>query len=67
MKKWVFISFYSMHSMCRLYISPLFQKEIDVKIVGKDELVKAANTERKEITKEQIYKGDLLLVNRIIQ
>ncbi|AIM29482.1 D-alanyl-D-alanine carboxypeptidase [Bacillus thuringiensis serovar kurstaki str. YBT-1520] len=46
------------------YISPLFQKEIDVKIVGKDELVKAANTERKEITKEQIYKGDLLLVNR---
>ncbi len=47
-----------------VYISPLFQKEIDVKIVGKDELVKAANTERKEITKEQIYKGDLLLVNR---
>ncbi|MEW4104856.1 M15 family metallopeptidase [Bacillus thuringiensis] len=65
MKKWVFISFFIACTVCvGLYISPLFQKEIDVKIVGKDELVKAANTERKEITKEQIYKGDLLLVNR---
>ncbi|MGX5440486.1 M15 family metallopeptidase [Bacillus thuringiensis] len=65
MKKWVFISFFIACTICvGVYISPLFQKEIDVKIVGKDELVKAANTERKEITKEQIYKGDLLLVNR---
>ncbi|ANV69808.1 MULTISPECIES: M15 family metallopeptidase [Bacillus] len=65
MKKWVFISFFIACTVCvGFYISPLFQKEIDVKIVGKDELVKAANTERKEITKEQIYKGDLLLVNR---
>ncbi|MGN4770424.1 M15 family metallopeptidase [Bacillus cereus group sp. MYBK216-2] len=65
MKKWVFISFFIACTVCvGVYISPLFQKEIDVKIVGKDELVKAANNERKEITKEQIYKGDLLLVNR---
>ncbi|MDZ4554775.1 M15 family metallopeptidase [Bacillus cereus] len=65
MKKWVFISFFIACTVCvGVYISPLFQKEIDVKIVGKDELVKAANTEGKEITKEQIYKGDLLLVNR---
>ncbi|MES5891881.1 MULTISPECIES: M15 family metallopeptidase [Bacillus cereus group] len=65
MKKWVFISFFIACTVCvGFYISPLFQKEIDVKIVGKDELVKAANTERKEITKEQIYKGDLLLVNK---
>ncbi|GLV62893.1 D-Ala-D-Ala carboxypeptidase VanY [Bacillus mycoides] len=65
MKKWVFISLFLLCTVCvGLYISPLFQKEIDVKIVGKDELVKAANTERKEITKEQIYKGDLLLVNK---
>ncbi|MGA4466444.1 M15 family metallopeptidase [Bacillus bombysepticus] len=65
MKKWVFISFFIACTVCvGFYISPLFQKEIDVNIVGKDELVKAANTERKEITKEQIYKGDLLLVNR---
>ncbi|PFW22534.1 D-Ala-D-Ala carboxypeptidase VanY [Bacillus cereus] len=65
MKKWVFISFFIACTVCvGFYISPLFQKEIDVKIVGKDELVKAANTKRKEITKEQIYKGDLLLVNR---
>ncbi|CGG47571.1 D-alanyl-D-alanine carboxypeptidase [Streptococcus pneumoniae] len=65
MKKWVFISFFIACTVCvGFYISPLFQKEIDVKIVGKDELVKAANTERKEITKEQIYKGNLLLVNR---
>ena len=65
MKKWVFISFFIACTVCvGFYISPLFQKEIDVKIVGKDELVKAANTEGKEITKEQIYKGDLLLVNR---
>ncbi|WP_088351056.1 M15 family metallopeptidase [Bacillus cereus] len=65
MKKWVFISFFIACTVCvGVYISPLFQKEIDVKIVGKDELVRAANNERKEITKEQIYKGDLLLVNR---
>ncbi|MDA2385310.1 M15 family metallopeptidase [Bacillus cereus] len=65
MKKWVFILLFIVCTVCvGFYISPLFQKEIDVKIVGKDELVKAANTERKEITKEQIYKGDLLLVNR---
>ncbi|MGG5739550.1 MULTISPECIES: M15 family metallopeptidase [Bacillus cereus group] len=65
MKKWVFISLFIACTVCvGFYISPLFQKEIDVKIVGKDELVKAANTERKEITKEQIYKGDLLLVNK---
>ena len=65
MKKWVFISFFIACTVCvGVYISPLFQKEIDVKIVGKDELVKATNTEGKEITKEQIYKGDLLLVNR---
>ncbi|MBG9535091.1 D-alanyl-D-alanine carboxypeptidase [Bacillus thuringiensis] len=65
MKKWVFISFFIVCTVCvAVYISPLFQKEIDVKIVGKDELVKAANTDGKEITKEQIYKGDLLLVNR---
>lgn len=65
MKKWVFISFFIACTVCvGFYISPLFQKEIDVKIVGKDELVKATNIERKEITKEQIYKGDLLLVNR---
>ncbi|WP_074594210.1 M15 family metallopeptidase [Bacillus cereus] len=65
MKKWVFISFFIACTVCvGVYILPLFQKEIDVKIVGKDELVKAANNERKEITKEQIYKGDLLLVNR---
>ena len=63
MKKWVFI--FIVCTVCvGVYISPLFQKEIDVKIVGKDELVKAANTDGKEITKEQIYKGDLLLVNR---
>lgn len=65
MKKWVFIFLFIACTVCvGVYISPLFQKEIDVKIVGKDELVKAANTERKEITKEQIYKGDLLLVNK---
>ncbi|TXR95236.1 D-Ala-D-Ala carboxypeptidase VanY [Bacillus sp. SH7-1] len=65
MKKWVFISFFIACTVCvGVYISPLFQKEIDVKIVEKDELVKAANPEEKEITKEQIYKGDLLLVNR---
>ena len=39
MKKWVFI--FIVCTVCvGVYISPLFQKEIDVKIVGKDELVK---------------------------
>ncbi|MED0873839.1 M15 family metallopeptidase [Bacillus mobilis] len=65
MKKWVFISFFIACTICvGVYISPLFQKEIDVKIVDKDNTVRAANTENIEITKEEIYKGDLLLVNK---
>ncbi|HHK5534460.1 TPA: D-alanyl-D-alanine carboxypeptidase family protein [Bacillus mobilis] len=65
MKKWVFISFFIACTICvGVYISPLFQKEIDVKIADKDNTVRAANTENIEITKEEIYKGDLLLVNK---
>lgn len=65
MKKWVFISFFIACTICvGFYISPLFQKEIDVKIADKDNTVRAANTENIEVTKEKIYKGDLLLVNK---
>ncbi|PFO69712.1 D-Ala-D-Ala carboxypeptidase VanY [Bacillus cereus] len=65
MKKWVFISFFIACTICvGVYISPLFQKEIDVKIADKDNTVRAANTKNIEITKEEIYKGDLLLVNK---
>ncbi|HDX9657854.1 TPA: M15 family metallopeptidase [Bacillus toyonensis] len=65
MKKWVFISFFILCIVCvGFYISPLFQKEIDVKIAEKDDKEKAANTKKIEVTEEQIYKGDLLLVNK---
>ncbi|EEK76478.1 M15 family metallopeptidase [Bacillus cereus] len=65
MKKWVFISLFIACTICvGFYISPLFQKEIDVKIAEKDNTVRAANTENIEVTKEEIYKGDLLLVNK---
>ncbi|PFW56176.1 D-Ala-D-Ala carboxypeptidase VanY [Bacillus cereus] len=65
MKKWVFISLFIACTICvGFYISPLFQKEIDVKIADKDNTVRAANTENIEVTKEEIYKGDLLLVNK---
>ncbi|MGM2841163.1 M15 family metallopeptidase [Bacillus cereus group sp. Bce002] len=65
MKKWVFISFFIACTICvGVYISPLFQKEIDVKIGGENGAVKNANMEKVEITKEEIYKGDLLLVNK---
>lgn len=65
MKKWVFISFFIACKICvGVYISPLFQKEIDVKIGGENGAVKNANIEKIEVTKEQIYKGDLLLVNK---
>ncbi|MFB5251399.1 D-alanyl-D-alanine carboxypeptidase family protein [Bacillus mycoides] len=65
MKKWVFISLFILCTVCvGFYISPLFQKDIDVKIAEKDNKVKAANTEKIEVTEEQIYKGDLLLVNK---
>ncbi|MGH0426514.1 MULTISPECIES: M15 family metallopeptidase [Bacillus] len=65
MKKWVFISlFIACTIYVGVYISPLFQKEIDVKIAEKDNKVRAANTEKIEITKEEIYKGNLLLVNK---
>ncbi|ENQ3106290.1 D-Ala-D-Ala carboxypeptidase VanY [Bacillus cereus] len=65
MKKWVFISLFILCTVCvGIYIAPLFQKGIDVKIVEKDDKVNTVNTEKKEITKEQIHKGDLLLVNK---
>ena len=47
-----------------VYISPLFQKEIDVKIGGENSAVKNENMKKVEVTKEEIYKGDLLLVNK---
>ncbi|PFO82752.1 VanY-A/VanY-F/VanY-M family D-Ala-D-Ala carboxypeptidase [Bacillus cereus] len=65
MKKWVFISLFILCTVCvGIYIAPLFQNGVDVKIVEKGDKVNATNTEKKEITKEQIYKGDLLLVNK---
>lgn len=65
MKKWGFISLFILCTVCvGVYIAPLFQKGINIKIVEKDDKVNAANTEKKEITKEQIHKGDLLLVNK---
>ncbi|KMP99162.1 D-alanyl-D-alanine carboxypeptidase [Bacillus wiedmannii] len=65
MKKWVFISLFIACTICvGFYISPLFQKEIDVKVAEKDNTVRAANTENIEVTKEDINKGDLLLVNK---
>ena len=57
MKKWVFISFIACTICVGVYISPLFQKEIDVKIGGENSAVKAGNMEKVEITKEEIYKG----------
>ena len=35
-----------------------------MKIGGENSAVKAGNMEKVEITKEEIYKGDLLLVNK---
>lgn len=65
MKKWVFISLFILCTVCvGIYIAPLFQNGVDVKIVEKGDKVNATNTEKKEITKEQIYNGDLLLVNK---
>ncbi|AKR13081.1 VanY-A/VanY-F/VanY-M family D-Ala-D-Ala carboxypeptidase [Bacillus thuringiensis] len=65
MKKWVFISLFILCIVWGgFYISPLFQKEIDVKIAEKDDKEKAANIKKIEVTEEQIYKGDLLLVNK---
>ncbi|MCU4959910.1 VanY-A/VanY-F/VanY-M family D-Ala-D-Ala carboxypeptidase [Bacillus cereus] len=65
MKKWVFISLFILCIVCvGFYISPLFQKENDVKIVEKDDKEKAADIKKIEVTEEKIYKGDLLLVNK---
>ncbi|ENQ3077240.1 TPA: M15 family metallopeptidase, partial [Bacillus pseudomycoides] len=65
MKKWGFISLFILCTVCvGFYVSPLFQKEIAVKIGEENSAGKAVNTEKVEITKEEIYKGDLLLVNK---
>ncbi|HDR7794026.1 TPA: M15 family metallopeptidase [Bacillus luti] len=65
MKKWVFICFFIVFTVCvGFYIAPLFQNKIDVKIGGKDSTIKATNMKKIEVAEEQIYKGDLLLVNK---
>ncbi len=47
MKKWVFISLFIACTICvGVYISPLFQKEIDVKIAAKDNTVKRCEYEK---------------------
>ena len=63
MKKWVFI-FYRMHNLCRRLYITVISKEIDVKIGGENSAVKNENMKKVEVTKEEIYKGDLLLVNK---
>ena len=35
MKKWVFISFYRMHNLCRRLYITIISKRIDVKIAAK--------------------------------
>ncbi|MEK4760146.1 VanY-A/VanY-F/VanY-M family D-Ala-D-Ala carboxypeptidase [Viridibacillus sp. FSL E2-0187] len=64
MKKWVFFSLILCTVFVSIYMAPLSQNGIEVKSVEKDDKVTSTNTEKKEITKEQIYKGDLLLVNK---
>lgn len=53
-----------MHNLCRRLHITVISKEIDVKIGGENSAVKTASMEKVEVTKEQIYKGDLLLVNK---
>ncbi|MGE7770644.1 VanY-A/VanY-F/VanY-M family D-Ala-D-Ala carboxypeptidase [Viridibacillus arvi] len=64
MKKWVFFSLILCTVFVSIYMAALSQNGIEVKNVEKDDKVTSTNTEKKEITKEQIYKGDLLLVNK---
>ena len=52
-----------MHNLCRLIYITVISKEIDVKIGEENSAIKNANMEKVEITKE-IYKGNLLLVNK---
>ena len=56
--------FYRMHNLCRLIYITVISKEIDVKIGEENSAIKNANMEKVEITKEEIYKGNLLLVNK---
>ncbi|MFF3102463.1 VanY-A/VanY-F/VanY-M family D-Ala-D-Ala carboxypeptidase [Viridibacillus arvi] len=64
MKKWVFFSLILCTVFVSIYMAPLSQNGVEIKNVEKDDKVPSTNTEKKEITKEQIYKGDLLLVNK---
>ncbi|KOO51541.1 VanY-A/VanY-F/VanY-M family D-Ala-D-Ala carboxypeptidase [Viridibacillus arvi] len=64
MKKWVFFSLILCTVFVSIYLAPLYQNGVEVKNVEKDDKVTSTNIEKKEITKEQIYKGDLLLVNK---
>ncbi len=60
----MYFFFYIMCSLRRLLYIDIISKKFDVKIVEKDSVLKSVSTKKIDITEEQIYKGDLLLVNK---
>ncbi|MGE7623442.1 VanY-A/VanY-F/VanY-M family D-Ala-D-Ala carboxypeptidase [Viridibacillus sp. NPDC096237] len=64
MKKWVLFLLILCTVCVGIYLAPLIQNGVEIKVLDKDDKETSTHTEKKEITKEQIYKGDLLLVNK---
>lgn len=63
MKKWGFLLIFALCLVFSFHILPTSQAKVDVQIDEQNDDTSIKNTQMIEVTEEQIYQGDLLLVN----
>ncbi|MCR8980871.1 VanY-A/VanY-F/VanY-M family D-Ala-D-Ala carboxypeptidase [Brevibacillus laterosporus] len=63
MKKWGFLLVFALFLFFIFNILPIFQDKVEVQIYEQNDNATAENIQKIEITEEQIYQGNLLLVN----
>ncbi|WP_232699531.1 VanY-A/VanY-F/VanY-M family D-Ala-D-Ala carboxypeptidase [Brevibacillus daliensis] len=63
MKKWGFLLVFAFFLFFIFNILPIFQDKVEVQIYEQNDNATAENIQKIEITEEQVYQGNLLLVN----
>ncbi|MED1664911.1 VanY-A/VanY-F/VanY-M family D-Ala-D-Ala carboxypeptidase [Brevibacillus laterosporus] len=63
MKKWGFLLVFALFLFFIFNILPIFQDKVEVQIYEQNDNATAENIQKIEITEEQVYQGNLLLVN----
>ncbi|NKQ22763.1 VanY-A/VanY-F/VanY-M family D-Ala-D-Ala carboxypeptidase [Brevibacillus laterosporus] len=63
MKKWGFLLVFALFLFFIFNILPIFQDKVEVQIYEQNDNATAENIQKIEITEEQVYQGNLLLIN----